>query len=156
MGTTDGTDTGDIKEIRRFFVQNGKKIPYPTVSLGGQSFDSITTDFCRAEVATFKDHTNFLDKGGFAQMSKSMANGMVLAISLWSDDYAHMLWLDGEHGFPANATQGPGTARGTCGDDSGVPSDVEKQHPDAKYTMSAIKWGEIGSTNAFSAESSKY
>lgn len=31
--TTDGTDNGDLKEIRRYYVQNGRRIDLPAVSI---------------------------------------------------------------------------------------------------------------------------
>ena len=31
--TVDGTDNGDLKEVRRYYIQDGKKIDQPTVSL---------------------------------------------------------------------------------------------------------------------------
>merc|ERR1712151_839216 len=46
--TEDGTDTGTLKEIRRHYVQNGKKIETPDLSVG--FFNSISTAFCEAEV----------------------------------------------------------------------------------------------------------
>merc|ERR1712187_483129 len=44
--TEDGTDTGALKEIRRHYVQNGKKIETPSLSVGSGSFNSITEEFC--------------------------------------------------------------------------------------------------------------
>lgn len=56
-----------------------------------------------------------------------------------------MLWLDST--YPEGET-GPGTKRGSCGTDSGVPSDVEKEVPNASVVFSNIKFGPIGSTFA--------
>merc|ERR1711933_226444 len=64
-------------------------------------------------------------------------------MSLWDDHYANMLWLDST--YPVDSTD-PGAARGTCGTDSGVPADVESQHPDSSVIFSDIKFGPIGST----------
>lgn len=45
--TEDGTDTGKLHEIRRHYMQDGKRIPSPMLPVGPTaSFDSITDDFC--------------------------------------------------------------------------------------------------------------
>ena len=56
-----------------------------------------------------------------------------------------MLWLDST--YPTTET-GPGAARGTCGTDSGVPSDVESKSGSSSVVYSNIKFGPIGSTYA--------
>jgi cellulose 1,4-beta-cellobiosidase len=43
--------------------------------------------------------------------------------------YANMLWLDSI--YPPEKEGQPGAARGDCPQDSGVPSEVESQHPNA-------------------------
>merc|ERR1712217_495391 len=121
--TADGTDTGALTEIRRHYVQNGKKIETPQLQVGSKSFNSISDEFCEAEVGLFKDHTNFLQKGGLKAMDSAMENGMVLVLSLWDDHKVNMLWLDST--YPVGSSD-PGAARGTCSTDSGKPDDVEK------------------------------
>jgi len=142
--TEDGTDSGDLKEIRRHYVQNGKKIGTPELTVGSNQFDSISTEFCEAEAGLFKDHTNFLQKGGLKKMGEAMEKGMVLVLSLWDDHEANMLWLDST--YPAGCT-GPGCARGPCPTDSGKPGDVENNAPDAAVTFSNIRFGDIGTTD---------
>merc|ERR1712156_506101 len=44
--TDDGTDTGNLKEIKRFYMQNGERIDTPTFKVSGSEFDSITQSFC--------------------------------------------------------------------------------------------------------------
>jgi cellulose 1,4-beta-cellobiosidase len=46
--TTDGTDNGDLKEIRRLFVQDGKVINHPKSNVPGAKgqYDSITDEMC--------------------------------------------------------------------------------------------------------------
>lgn len=144
--TEDGTDTGALKEIRRHYKQNGKTIQTPSVQVGSDSFDAISTDFCTAEVALFKDETNFLDKGGLKSMDKALTKGLVLVLSLWDDHTVGMLWLDSN--YPADQDPSkPGVARGTCDKHSGDPATLEKDHADASVTFSNIKYGEIGSTD---------
>lgn len=46
--TTDGTDNGDLKEIRRVFVQDGKVFEHPKSNISGidTQHDSITDEMC--------------------------------------------------------------------------------------------------------------
>merc|ERR1712151_1298429 len=133
--TEDGTDTGALKEIRRHYVQNGKKIETPSMSVGSSSFDSITEEFCKAEVGLFDDKTNFLEKGGLKSMDAAMEHGMVLVLSLWDDHDVNMLWLDSNYPTDQPATK-PGVARGPCATSSGKPDDVEKNNADAHVIFS--------------------
>jgi hypothetical protein len=55
---------GDLVEIRRFYVQNGKTIPSPKFQLGGTTFDSITDSMCTAQKKQFGDNNTFGDRGG--------------------------------------------------------------------------------------------
>eukprot|EP00966_Prymnesium_polylepis_P108775 2517939-Prymnesium_polylepis.2 len=55
--TADGTDDGELSEIRRHYVQDGKRIDSPTVSLGGTSYSSISDGYCTAELDTFGGNT---------------------------------------------------------------------------------------------------
>lgn len=142
--TDDGTDTGNLVEVRRFYRQGEKVIHTPSINVGGSAFNSLSKDYCEAELNLFKDHTNFLDKGGFQATDLALQNGMVLALSLWDDHYANMLWLDST--YPVGSTD-PGSARGPCAVTSGDPKDVESQHPNAYVRYMNIKYGELGSTD---------
>merc|ERR1719476_1116906 len=144
--TADGTDAGALKEIRRFYVQNGKAIGTPQVDVGGKKFDSVSEEYCKAEVGLFKDNTNFLQKGGMAAMDKAMTAGMVLVMSLWDDHDVNMLWLDST--YPTNGTCASGACRGTCATSSGNPDDIEASAASSNYKISNIKTGEIGSTTS--------
>jgi len=142
--TTDGTASGDLKEIKRFYVQNGKVIPNSVSNIAGiPSTNSITTDYCTAQKSVFGDTNTFASKGGLAGMGKSMDRGQVLVLSIWDDHAAQMLWLDST--YPVDSTK-PGAARGTCATTSGKPTDVEKNSPNSSVTYSNIKIGPIGST----------
>merc|ERR1712045_2651 len=92
--TADGTDTGNLSEVRRLYKQGDKIIQTPSLKAGDKQHDSITKDFCQAEVDLFKDKTNFLDKGGMKATGDALEKGMVLALSLWDDHDVNMLWLD--------------------------------------------------------------
>merc|ERR1712232_1376157 len=144
--TEDGTDTGALKEIRRHYKQNGKTIETPTMSVGSGSFNSITTEFCQAELDLFKDKTNFLAKRGLKAMDEAVTKGMVLVLSLWDDHDVNMLWLDSDYPTDADPST-PGVARGTCDKNSGDPATMERDYADASVTFSNIKSGEIGSTD---------
>jgi len=144
--TADGTDSGALKEIRRFYKQGSKIVQTPTVHVGsGGSFNSISQEYCTAENSLFNDGTNFLQKGGMSSMDDAMEKGVVLVMSIWDDHDVNMLWLDST--YPTSGDK-PGDARGTCATTSGVPATVEKQHADAKVTYSNIRFGEIGSTTS--------
>lgn len=143
--TSDGTDTGDLSEIRRTWIQNGKVIQSRNVTVGGKSYNSVTDNFCNSQKQAFGDPNDFEKRGGLKQMGAAMDKGMVLALSLWDDHAAYMLWLDSD--YPLNKPKNsPGVARGTCATTSGRPSDVEKNHPDASVTYSNIRYGEMSST----------
>ncbi|CAA7263714.1 unnamed protein product [Cyclocybe aegerita] len=143
--STDGTTNGQLKEIRRIYVQDGRVVQNSKVNIPGMSsdYDSITEDFCRDQKTAFGDTNSFAAKGGINGMASGIKNGMVLALSIWDDHHAHMLWLDST--YPVDSTA-PGAARGTCPTTGGDPEDVEANHPDASVTYSNIKVGDIGST----------
>lgn len=143
--TADGTDTGALSEIKRFYVQNGVTIPNSESTWTGNEGNSITTPFCESQKELFGDEESFSAHGGLAGMGAALEQGMVLVLSLWDDDYAHMLWLDSNYPVDADPSQ-PGIARGTCPTSSGVPEEVEAQHPNAYVVYSNIKFGPIGST----------
>lgn len=144
--TNDNTSTGTLSEIRRIYIQNGKVIQNSNVNIPGiDPVNSITENFCAQQKEVFGD-TNYFDQhGGLQQLGEALGSGMVLALSIWDDYSASMLWLDSD--YPTNKdASSPGVARGTCATTSGVPAQVEAQSPNAKVTFSNIKWGDIGST----------
>ncbi|KUI69789.1 putative 1,4-beta-D-glucan cellobiohydrolase B [Cytospora mali] len=141
-------DSGTLNEIKRFYVQDGVVIGNAESDMSGVSGNSITTDYCTAEMAATNATNYFEQKGGFNSMSTAMESGMVLVMSLWDDHYANMLWLDSTS-YPVDAT-GAGTARGTCATSSGAPTDVESTDADSYVIYSNIKIGDIGTTFASS------
>jgi len=146
--TADGTDDGELVEIRRIFVQNGKVIENSNVNFTGISpYDSISDQYCDDQKTLFGDKNSFKNNGGLSALGNSLSNGVVLVMSLWDDYAAHMLWLDSDYPVDAPTTQ-PGVSRGTCPTTSGVPSDVESQYPNASVQFSNIKWGDLNSTFA--------
>ncbi|TFK33732.1 cellobiohydrolase I-I [Crucibulum laeve] len=144
--THDNTTTGNLKEIRRIYLQDGKVIQNSKVNVPGMAaYDSITTEYCDAQKTAFGDYDSFKAKGGMQKMSDGLKNGMVLVLSVWDDHAANMLWLDSNYPTDADASK-PGVARGTCATTSGKPADVEVSATDASVTFSNIKVGDIGTT----------
>ncbi|KAJ3345591.1 hypothetical protein HDU83_003918 [Entophlyctis luteolus] len=108
--TSDGTDSGTLSEIRRYFVQNGKVIAVPKATISGlTAYNSLTDAYCTAERTAFSDANPL--KGGIAGLDSALSQGMVLSLSLWDDNTAGMNWLDSY--YPEDATVA-GTVRGPC------------------------------------------
>jgi cellulose 1,4-beta-cellobiosidase len=143
--TNDGTSTGTLSEIKRFYVQNGKVIPQSVSTISAVSGNSITETYCAAQKKAFGDTDVFTQHGGLAGMGAALDEGMVLVMSLWDDHNSNMLWLDSI--FPTSATSTtPGAARGSCDISSGDPTDVETNDANAHVIFSNIKVGPLGST----------
>jgi len=145
--THDNTDTGDLKEVRRFYVQDGNVISnsHATI-LGGSAGNSVTDEFCNAQKTTFEDINDFKAKGALKQMGEALDRGMVLALSLWDDTQVDMLWLDSSYPTDVSPTK-PGVARGPClGGTENTPAFLRANHPDASVQYMNLKVGEIGST----------
>jgi cellulose 1,4-beta-cellobiosidase len=143
--TSDNTVNGDLVDIKRFYVQNGKTIQSPQFTLGGKQFNSITDEFCAAQKKEFGDENTFSARGGLKSMGDALGRGMVLVMSLWDDHAVNMLWLDSDFP-PTKPASAPGVSRGSCSTDSGVPAEVEKQNPNSYVKYSNIRVGDIGST----------
>jgi cellulose 1,4-beta-cellobiosidase len=75
--TSDGSDAGTLSAIRRFYRQNGKVIPTPTVTVGGSKYDSITDTFCAAQKKEFGDVDGFEKRGGLRALGADLDQGMV-------------------------------------------------------------------------------
>jgi len=144
--TGDGTDSGDLAEIKRIYVQNGQVFQNSKVTFPGiQAYNSVSDKFCDDAKKLFGDKNDFETKGGLRTFGRQMEKGMVLVMSLWDDHEAHMLWLDSDYPLNKPNTQ-PGISRGPCSTDSGKPDDVESKNPDASVKFFNIKFGNIGST----------
>ncbi|KAL4110249.1 hypothetical protein PRIC1_001941 [Phytophthora ramorum] len=153
--TDDGTATGSLSEITRFYVQNevSYEMPYATWS-GITDMNSLTDDQCSAAKTEFGDEDDHKAKGGLEQIGLAMKRGMVLTMSLWTDNAAYCLWLDSDYPVTADASE-PGVARGTCATTTGIPDDVISEQADATVVFSNIRFGDIGTTvDGISADSS--
>jgi cellulose 1,4-beta-cellobiosidase len=87
--------SGNLSEIKRFYVQNGAVVPNSQSTIAGTSGNSITDSFCAAQKTAFGDTNVFASKGGLQQMGAAMKNGMVLVMSLWDD--VSLTRIDPEH-----------------------------------------------------------
>ncbi|KAK3314276.1 cellulose 1,4-beta-cellobiosidase, partial [Apodospora peruviana] len=134
-----------LSEIKQFYVQGGKRIDAPNSTWPGLEGNSLTPAFCKTQKTVFGDQDRFNDMGGFDNMAKALAKGMVLVLSLWDDHYSNMLWLDSTYPTDADPST-PGKGRGTCDTSSGAPSDVETNHADAQVIYSNIRVGPLDST----------
>jgi len=144
--TDDGTDSGNLAEIKQWYVQNGKRIDQPNANVAGLTGNSQTDEYCAAQKKAFGDDDDFTRKGGLKRMGAALKRGMVLTISLWDDIAVKMNWLDsiGDESLPEDS---PGNRRGPCDVNAGDPATLREQHPDASYTLSNLKVGDIGTTN---------
>lgn len=89
--TDDGTPSGTLSEIKRFYVQNGNVIPQSMSTISGVGGNSITTDYCTVQKEVFGDPDVFSQHGGMEGMSAGLAKGMVLVMSLWDDHHSSKL-----------------------------------------------------------------
>jgi cellulose 1,4-beta-cellobiosidase len=144
--TDDGTATGTLTDITRYYVQNdvSYEMPYATWS-GITDMNSLTDDQCSAAKTEFGDEDDHKAKGGLAQIGLAMQRGMVLTMSLWTDSAAYCLWLDSDYPVTADTSE-PGVSRGTCATTTGIPDDVISEQPDATVVFSNIRFGDIGTT----------
>jgi len=145
--TTDGTDSGDLSEIRRFYVQDDMIIHSPpSTILGADDTDSITDGFCDAKKDLFGDVKDYQEHGGMKGMGESLDRGHVMIFSLWDDVEVNMLWLDSA--YPLNKPEtDPGIKRGDCpGGEESTPTYLRKTYPNGYVTFKNAAVGEIGST----------
>jgi cellulose 1,4-beta-cellobiosidase len=146
--SSDGTDNGDLVEMRRLYVQNGKVIANANAGNSyGAKYDSITDEMCDVQKKLFTDINDYEKKGGIKSMGEAMKRGMTLVMSMWDDHDVGMIWLDAVDPYPVPAGK-KGAPRGTCSQDSGAPKTVEDNFPHSHVLYSNIKYGEIGSTFA--------
>jgi len=148
--TTDGTDSGDLSEIRRFYVQDDMIIHSPpSTILGADDTDSITDGFCDAKKDLFGDVKDYQEHGGMKGMGESLDRGHVMIFSLWDDVEVNMLWLDSA--YPLNKPEtDPGIKRGDCpGGIESTPTYLRQTYPNGYVTFKNAAVGEIGSTTDF-------
>lgn len=145
--TTTGNSTGDLREIRRLYVQDGKVIENALIQVQGiDKGNSITDEFCAQEKKTFDGVNAFATQGGMKGMGDALKRGMVLVFSVWDDAGSSMKWLDSTYPEGADPTKEPGTGRGPCPATGSSADDLLASAPWTQVKFSNIKTGEIGST----------
>ena len=122
--TSDGSDEGDLVEIKRFYKQNGKVIA------GGSVTDSLTAE----RKTAFNETNHFAELGGLKAMGSRLKDKMVLVLSVWGDTLYNMEWLDST--FPEN-TNNNGSVRGIC--PKGTYEETVRKNPNAYVTFSDIQ-----------------
>jgi len=156
--TEDNTDTGDLSEIRRLYIQDGKVIQNSHASaLGDEGGDSITDEFCKKASKHFNKtahnaseawSTSFQTHGGLKSIGEALDRGMVLAFSIWDDNVGRMLWLDGEKTRIDDEAGAKGIAMGPCGFKDGSDAGLKKDLKDdpAVLSVTDLKYGAIDTT----------
>ncbi|CAE6971914.1 CBH1 [Symbiodinium sp. CCMP2592] len=148
--THDGTDHGDLVEVRRFYVQNNQVVQNSQTTLLPNGGDSLTDAMCNEQSHVFKQKTNgHRDLGGLKAMGEAMRRGMVLSMSIWDSDFDRMLWLDGEKSRFDDDMSQPGIKRGPCPFHYGDREDNlrhAEQHGPMSVTFTNIRYGDLGST----------
>jgi len=146
--TVDGTDSGDLSEMRRFYVQDGEIVHSPPSTILGpdKDTDSITDQFCDDKKDLFGDVKDFQEHGGMAGMGESLDRGHVMIFSLWDDVEVNMLWLDAAYPLDKSETD-PGIKRGDCpGGETSTPTYLRETYPNGGVVFKNAAVGEIGST----------
>ncbi|KAH9146604.1 hypothetical protein LEN26_004945, partial [Aphanomyces euteiches] len=144
--TDDNPANGNLVQVKRFYVQNGVAIDNAPISWSGiDPLNYLTDPVCDQAKTLFGDKNDHKTKGGLKALGDSLKRGLVLTMSLWTDNVAHVLWLDSTYPTNASATT-PGVGRGTCDITTGVPKEVQAQYPDATVKYSNIRVGDLGTT----------
>jgi len=140
--TSDGTDSGDLSEIRRIYLQSGRVVyNWNATLLSPTAGSAITDSFCGTQRSVFGGPDDFAMKGGLKSMGEALGRGVVLVLSLWHDEAGGSGWLDsagGEHGAAKS-----GSAEGPCSQGRAAAQAGPKfQGASVKYTN--FMHGEIG------------
>jgi len=144
--TVDGTDDGDLSEIRRIYYQDGRRIENSKATWKGlHNQSSLSDESCSVDKQVFGDPDTTKQFGGMRQMGKSLERGMTLVLSLWDDGDSNMHWLDSMDPLGSNP-QTPGVTRGPCSPEVGRPSYVRSHHADAYVEYFNFKYGDLDST----------
>ncbi|KAI6380456.1 hypothetical protein MCOR25_001647 [Pyricularia grisea] len=117
---------GQLKEIRRKYIQDGRVIEdIHTSNASISPLKGMDQSFCK----TYGSEA-YTRLGGMVGMGQSMARGMVLIFSIWNSEGDFMNWLDAGDNGP-------------CGPTDGDPKKIKQETPKVSVTYSNIKWGEL-------------
>lgn len=130
--TSDGTDKGDLVQIKRMYKQDGKLVE------GGTQTDEIIAK----QKVKFSEPNHFAELGGLKAMGDSFRRKMTLAISLWDDSSVSMLWLDSR--YPINGNN-PGDLRGPCSGNGQDPGTLRSKYSSAKVVYSDFQVNKLAS-----------
>jgi cellulose 1,4-beta-cellobiosidase len=161
--TDNGQDDGNLSEIRRYYVQDGVQILNPTITIvvNGEEkqYDSLTDEFCVDSAQWYGEESAqtqigdmYAEKSGMTLMGKQLKK-MVLALSLWADDFSQMKWLDSTYpDLEDGEIATNGQVRGRCSGEGQSKEELMVSNPDATVKFANLKFGTIGSTNDFENE----
>lgn len=155
--TNDGSDHGDLSEIKRFYLQNGKVILNPDAvvpDFPDMQGRSIKEGMCASQhgaqlaAGLNMDQRHYAPKMGeyMKKMGEAMDHGMSLVLSLWDSPSDNMAWLDSPTGFgqaPERHSSNKLHMKGPC---FGEPLNVRKDHAGATVRYSNFRFGELGTT----------
>jgi cellulose 1,4-beta-cellobiosidase len=142
--TSNGTDLGELVEIRQFFVQHGVLIPQQGLRLPGQDFfDSINKSFC--ESVTTRSENEFQNRGGMEAISRAMDQGLVLVMGIWTGEVTNT--LGSIQKVPATRRASLRTINeGICPRETRTQPFVQKHYPHASVKFSNLRIEPINSS----------
>jgi cellulose 1,4-beta-cellobiosidase len=147
--SSDNTANGELTEIRRFYRQNGTIIYQPHVTVQGITHDNtISEEYCETQLSLFKGSlypNRFKAMGGMKSTGEALKRGLVLVMSIWTQEGKNMAWLDSTWPLDSNPDF-PGNVRGPCPPEGGRPEEIKANHLDTAVVFSNIRVGDIGST----------
>lgn len=83
----DGIDSGNLKSIYWYYVQDGNVIfNFVIEVVGVDQMNFISEGFCEQQKSVFGDNNYFGQLGGMRVMGESLKK-MVLVLSIWDDQY---------------------------------------------------------------------
>jgi cellulose 1,4-beta-cellobiosidase len=128
--STDGSDAGGLKEVRRLWVQGGKVIETPAKSAWNGSanvpYSNIGDVYCKSNLG----QQAYAQRGGDAGFTLAFQRGAVLCMSLWTD--GSMSWLD-------EGMSGPCTS-------PGGEAGVKAANRNSYLEISNIRYGPLDTT----------
>jgi len=126
--TDDHTEHGQLVEIRRLYMQDGKTIHNAEVTLRGSKYDSISPAYCKATNAD-----SFAQHGGLEHIGGALRRGMVLVMGIWNEGSDNLNWLDAGDAGPCNRKEGS-------------PAAIKSNYPGTSVTFRHVRWGDFGTT----------
>jgi cellulose 1,4-beta-cellobiosidase len=128
--TDSGTDNGNLKEIRRLWIQNGKVYETPAKTAwngtGNVDYKYMNDAYCGSNLG----NQGYGQRGGDAAFTAAFKRNAILAMSLWTD--GSMSWLDEGN-------------RGDCSNPGGKDA-VISANKNSYLEISNIKFGDIDTT----------